>query len=85
MKMTALEMAMKFNWACLTVNFGFGHVTVEGQTRIVQTPSAVGNAVWVGCVALAFNTVVTVSETVGSGAKVGVYRCNQVPQSVEAA
>lgn len=79
--MTAFEMATKFKWACLTVNFNFvenycGHVTVDGQTRIVHGAS--GSAVWVGPVALTFDTVVFVSETIGSeGAKVNVHRVYQ--------
>mgnify|MGYP003342338638 CR=1 FL=1 len=58
MKMTALEMAQKYNWADVTVHFNptgndyFGHVSAEGKTRIVS-----GNdvSVWVGDVCLRHN------------------------------
>lgn len=78
-KMTAFEMASKFKWASVTVIFNFGtaykgHVTVEGQTRIVNVEGSSGSAVWVGPVALAFDTVVYVDSIGEEGAKVSVRR-----------
>lgn len=81
-KMTAFEMASKYKWANVTVTFNYGqdyrgHVTVEGQTRIVNNESSVGSAVWVGPVALAFDTVVCVEAIGEEGAKVNVHRVYQ--------
>jgi|GEM_PF-5760925 len=80
MKMTALEMAQKYGWAKVIVSFAFnnvycGHVTVEGQTRIIDI-SGGGSAVWVGTLALSFNAMVVVSEVAG-GAEVRVHSSYQ--------
>jgi hypothetical protein len=80
--MTALEMASKFKWAALTVTFNFGtgyqgHVSVEGQTRIVQHETSAGSSVWVGPVCLTFDTVVVVEPVGQEGAKVSVHQIYQ--------
>jgi hypothetical protein len=71
--MTAFEMASKFKWVNLTVYFNKGHVTVEGQTKIIGQNEP-GESVWVGPVCLTFDTVVNVDTTIGQeGAKVKVH------------
>jgi|688.fasta_scaffold06007_27 hypothetical protein len=82
MNMTALEMGSRYKWAALTVTFNFGteyhgHVTVEGQTRIVRNETSVGSAVWVGPVCLTFDTIVCVEPIGLEGAKVSVHRTYQ--------
>jgi hypothetical protein len=79
MKMTAFEMASKFKWAKVQVIFNFGtgyngHVAVEGQTRIVSIEGSSGSAVWVGPVALSFDTIVYVDPIGEEGATVRVDR-----------
>jgi len=76
--MTALEMAEKFKWATVIVHFGYGHCTVEGQTRILQ--GGPGEAVWVGNVCLHLDTMVCVEECDG-WAKVNVFQTHQVCQA----
>lgn len=79
--MSAFEMANQFKWVNLTVNFNFGndyggHVTVEGQTRIIGNGEQ-GSAVWVGQLALSFDTMVCVEPVGSEGAKANVHRLYQ--------
>jgi hypothetical protein len=77
MKMTALEMAHKYDWAQVTVSLNYGngycgHVIVEGRTRIVTSPTDEGSAVWVGALALKLDTMVYIKSDNGNGAEVSV-------------
>jgi hypothetical protein len=78
-EMTAIEMARKYGWAEVTVFLDYGsgyagHFTVGGRTRIIENSNA--DAVWVGNLALKFDTVVSV-ETVAEGAVVSVHSLHQ--------
>ena len=82
MKMTALEMAQKYGWAQVTVSLDYssgycGHVIVEGKTRIITAPTDSGSAVWVGNLALKFDTMVCIRGDNGNGAEVSVNSFHQ--------